>query len=43
MKNKNEIIKIAPGVCCQEPSCTKRIKNVKCNNCNKSCEGCKWQ
>jgi hypothetical protein len=34
--------KVAPGVCCDKPSCTRRIKNTKCENCGKDCKGCKF-
>lgn len=37
------MIKISDGVCCKNPSCNTRIKNVKCENCNKSCNGCKFE
>jgi hypothetical protein len=41
---KGEIeTQLAPGTCCQEPSCLRMIHKVElCSGCGKICEGCQW-
>jgi hypothetical protein len=42
MKDKCIELKLGPGVCCPEPSCTTRTKDDVCNSCGTSCKGCRW-